>query len=82
VNKAALGKKGDILEVLEEFNPDFICLGYDQKTIDEKALKKELKKRKINAKIIRCRPFKPDVYKSSKLTEAILLFSPAISFNL
>ena len=67
VDKAVLGNKDDILEVLEEYKPDIICLGYDQKTVDEDKLKKELKKRDIKAKIVRCRPFKPEVYKSSKM---------------
>ena len=69
VNKAVLGNKDDILKVLEEFKPDFICLGYDQKTVDEKILKNELKRRKINAKVIRCEPFKPNIFKSSKLKD-------------
>ena len=67
VDKAVLGNKEDILEVLEEFKPNTICLGYDQKTIDENKLKGELEKRSLKAKIVRCRPFKPEVYKSSKI---------------
>ena len=56
VDKAVLGNKEDILEVLEEFKPNTICLGYDQKTIDENKLKGELEKRSLKAKIVRCRP--------------------------
>ena len=67
VDKAVLGHKEDILEVLKEFNPDIICLGYDQKTIDEEKLRQELEKRKLKAEIIRAKPYKEDVYKSSKL---------------
>ena len=67
VDEAVLGHKDDILEVLKEYKPDIVCLGYDQKTVDEDKLKKELKKRDIKAKIVRCRPFKPEVYKSSKI---------------
>ncbi|MAE42970.1 FAD synthase [Candidatus Woesearchaeota archaeon] len=67
VDEAVLGHKEDILKVLEEHKPDMICLGYDQKTIDEEKLKQELKKRNLNAEIVRCKAFKPDVFKSSKL---------------
>jgi len=67
VDKAVLGNKQDILKVLEKYKPDIICLGYDQKTIDENKLKGELEKRSLKAKIVRCRPFKPEVYKSSKI---------------
>jgi len=67
VDKAVLGHKDDILEVLEEFKPDIICLGYDQKTIDEEKLKFELSNRNLKARIVRAKPFKEDIYKSSKL---------------
>ena len=67
VDKAVLGHKDDILEVLDEFKPDIICLGYDQKTVDEEKLREETEKRKIKAGIIRARPYKEHIYKSSKL---------------
>ena len=67
VDEAVLGHDEDILKVLEEHKPEVICLGYDQKTVDEEKLKQELKKRNLKAEIIRCMPFKPEIYKSSKL---------------
>ncbi len=67
VDKTVLGHKDDILEVLNEFKPDVICLGYDQKTIDEEKLRKELKKRNLKANVVRAKPFREDIYKSSKL---------------
>ena len=67
VDEAVLGHKDDILEVLEEFNPDVICLGYDQRTVDKEKLSKELIKRNLKADIIRAKPYKENVYKSSKL---------------
>jgi len=67
VDEAVLGHKDDILEVLEEFKPDVICLGYDQKTIDKEKLKQELEKRNLKAEIVRAKPYKEDIYKSSKL---------------
>jgi len=66
VDEAILGHKEDILEVLNEFKPDIICLGYDQRTIDELNLKIELNKRNLKAEIIRTKPYQEDVYKSSK----------------
>lgn len=67
VDESVLGHKEDILQVLEEFKPDIICLGYDQSTIQEEKLKQELEKRNLKAEIVRCKPFKPEVFKSSKL---------------
>lgn len=67
VDKAVLGHKNDILEVLEEHKPDIICLGYDQKTMDETTLKEELEKRNIKAEIVRAKPYKEEIYKSSKM---------------
>ena len=66
IDKAILGNKGNIFNIIEEIKPDIICLGYDQK-IDEKDLKEELKNRKLNTKIIRIKSFKPEIYKSSKM---------------
>lgn len=67
VDKAVLGHKEDILDVLDEFNPDVICLGYDQRTVDKEKLRKELIKRSLKAEIVRAKPYKENVYKSSKL---------------
>ena len=68
VDESVLGNKEDILKVLEEYKPDVICLGYDQRTIDEEKLKEELEKRNLKAEIVRAKPYKEDVYKSSKIT--------------
>src|SRR3989338_7266503 len=67
VDEAVLGGKGDIMKVLERYKPEVICLGYDQKTVDAEKLRQELEKRKLKAEIIRAKPYKEDVYKSSKL---------------
>lgn len=68
VDEAVLGNKDDILKVLEEYKPDVICLGYDQRTMGEEKLKEELKKRNLKAEIVRAKPYKEDIYKSSKIT--------------
>jgi len=56
-------KRYDILEMIR---PDIICLGYDQKFF-VKNLNQVLKKIKLNCKIVRIKPFKPEKYKSSIL---------------
>ena len=67
VDRAVLGSEKDILEVVEEHNPDIICLGYDQETISVYELKEQLSKRGVKADIMRIGSYKEDVYKSSKL---------------
>ena len=57
VDQAYLGHEKDIYEILKEIKPDIITLGYDQ-LHDEKTIEKELKKRNINAKIIRLQEYK------------------------
>lgn len=70
VDEAVLGNEDDILKVLEDYNPNVICLGYDQRTIDEEKLKEELKKRSLKTEIIRAKSFKPEIYKSSILKKS------------
>ena len=57
VDQAYLGHEKDIYEILKEIKPDVIALGYDQ-LHDEKIIEKELKKRNINAKVIRLEEYK------------------------
>jgi len=57
VNKSILGHENDIYEVVKDIKPDIIALGYDQ-IHNEKEIKKELKKRNINAKIVRLPRYK------------------------
>jgi FAD synthetase len=52
VDKAYLGHEEDMYEIVEEIKPDIIALGFDQ-VHDENRIKTELKKRKINAKVVR-----------------------------
>lgn len=67
VDRAVLGNEQDILEVVEEHNPDIICLGYDQETISIQELKEQLSKRSLKADIIRIGAYRKEIYKSSKL---------------
>jgi len=66
VNIAVLGDLKDPYKVIQENKPKVICLGYDQNSYTEK-LEQELKKRKLKAKIIRLKPYKENIYKSSKI---------------
>ena len=52
VDEAVLGHEDDMYAVLKEIKPDVIALGYDQ-IHDEEKIKKELKKRKLDAKVVR-----------------------------
>jgi FAD synthetase len=56
VDKAILGHEDDIYATVEEIKPDIIALGYDQ-IHDEKIIQQELKKRHINAKVVRLQKF-------------------------
>ena len=48
VDRAFLGKEGDMFEIVKEVSPDIIVLGYDQ-AFDEKKLQEELAKRNFKA---------------------------------
>ncbi len=66
-NKVVLGCLGDKYKIITKLKPDVICLGYDQNSFTD-ILKYELKKRNLShIKIIRLKPYKPEIYKSSKL---------------
>ena len=66
VDKAVLGKHGNIFDIIKEIKPDLICLGYDQK-VQKQQVEDELKKRGIKADVIRIDAYMPHMYKSSKL---------------
>lgn len=66
VDKAVLGKHGNIFNIIEDIKPDVICLGYDQK-VQKQELEEELKKRNIKADVVRIGSYMPSLYKSSKL---------------
>ncbi len=64
--KILLGKIKDKYKIIEKIRPNLICIGYDQNSYT-KNLKEELKKRNLNPKIIRLKPYKEHIFKSSKL---------------
>jgi len=68
-NEAPPGEKLDPYKVVEEINPDIICLGYDQTYFADK-LAEELPKRGLeHIKIERLRAFEPEKYHSSLLNK-------------
>ena len=69
VDKAVIGYADDYLKIVEEIKPDVIALGYDQKF---EGLEEELKKRGINARIVRCGKYEDsDLNKTRKIIEKI-----------
>lgn len=65
IGKAVLGYLRNKFKVIEKYKPDVLCLGYDQK-VDIDKLRKSIKIRKKFA-IKKLKPYKPNIYKSSKL---------------
>ena len=57
VDEAYIGHEEDMYTIVSELKPDIIALGFDQYH-NENTIKNELKKRKINSKIIRLSEFK------------------------
>ena len=66
INKVVLGHLKNHYKIIQEYKPEVICLGYDQNSFVE-GLSKALKIFKIKTKIVRLKPFRQDIYKSSKL---------------
>jgi FAD synthetase len=64
VDKVVLGNIGDKYLIIKQFQPDIICLGYDQTYFIDR-LKNNLKKFKLKTKIIRLKALAPQKYKSS-----------------
>lgn len=67
-DKTVLGGKNDKYDVILKCRPDVIALGYDQFAFTFR-LEKFLIDNKIDAKIVRMRPFRPNIYKTSLLKE-------------
>lgn len=72
VDKVVLSGKVNYLPHILKENPDIIALGYDQKEYTN-TLKKDLKNKGLNVKIVRLKPFRKDIYKNSLLKKGIRL---------
>jgi FAD synthetase len=64
VDEAVLGGLKDHLPHIIKAKPDIIALGYDQ-TAYVKNLKQELRASGLTTKIVRLKPYKPHIYKTS-----------------
>jgi FAD synthetase len=70
VDKAVLGALGDHIPPIVRLQPDIIALGYDQKAYVS-GLRAQLKAAGISPRIIRLKPHKPHIYKTSLLKKPI-----------
>lgn len=59
---AILGNLQDPYQVIRTHKPDLICLGYDQNSFST-----GLEEKFPKIKIVRLKPYKADIYKSSKM---------------
>ena len=69
-NRVILGKIRDKYAIIKQNKPDIIALGYDQNIFTQN-LKKELAKQSLKPKIIRLKPYKPHIYKSSLISRRL-----------
>ena len=71
VDKARLGYPDDFYKVIEEEQPDVICLGYDH-PITEKDLKQKLQVLGLSTQVIRAKALKSEKYKGGKVKKNLL----------
>lgn len=65
-DKVVPGRLRNPYKIIQEYKPDVICLGYDQNSFAD-GLPEALKRLKLKTKIVRLKPFRQKIYKSSKL---------------
>ena len=90
-NYVVLGNQKDKLKVIKEYRPEIIALGYDQYAFTY-GLEKMIIDLGLNIKIVRLKPYRPDMYKSSivkrnlgtneKLSEVPVNFSSSVDANI
>ncbi|MEM4267969.1 MAG: adenylyltransferase/cytidyltransferase family protein [Candidatus Woesearchaeota archaeon] len=68
VKEVMLGKDKDIYFWVRKIKPDTICLGYDQNPLK---IKEKIKRLGLSTKIIRLKPYRPNVYKSSIILKTV-----------
>lgn len=72
IDKIVLGDKLDVYKPIKKYKPDTILLGYDQKCFVE-GLEWKIKEYRLNTKIIRLKPYKPEQYKTGKIRKHLEL---------
>ncbi len=71
VDKVVLGASKDYLSHITKEKPNIIALGYDQEAYTENLVSK-LRKRGLDVEVIRLKPFKHEVYKSTLLKKKMV----------
>lgn len=71
VDKAVLGKEGDMYGIVKELEPDIIALGHDQ-AHDPENVRKELEDRGMNVKVIRLGQFDHDLNGTRKIIQKVI----------
>lgn len=69
VDKAVLGDEVGYVRHIVEEKPDVIALGYDQHGEYVDHLEKDLEEAELLVRVVRLKPHRPDVYKTSKLEQ-------------
>lgn len=75
VARAVIGHPSNHFRFLDEFRPDVIALGYDQRFLTRN-LKPELRKRRLRTQIVRIDAYRPEQYKTSILRKRAPASSP------
>jgi cytidyltransferase-like protein len=70
VDKAILGNKDEVYQVINKIDPDIIALGYDQTHFVDK-LEEKLDEFGLDIKITRLNPHREEKYKSSKIKQKL-----------
>lgn len=71
VDRAVLGKEGDMFAVVEELKPDIIALGYDQE-LDEAWINAECAKRGLKIKVMRLPKMDTDIDATRKIIYKVI----------
>jgi cytidyltransferase-like protein len=67
VDEVVLGQEDGYIEHILAAKPDIIALGYDQRGEYVDRLERDLAGAGVEIKIVRLKPYKPEIYKTSKL---------------
>lgn len=70
VDKVVVGAQQDYLGHIAKLKPQIIALGYDQQAFT-KGLKEKLAAIGLKVKLVRIKPYRPGLYKTSKLMKSL-----------
>ena len=70
-DRVILGDIGNYMHHIAKVAPDLIALGYDQRAYT-KTLRRDLRAAGLKTRVVRLKPHRPHVYKSSKLKAKML----------